>query len=296
MPTTASFEYTTIQFSTRAGEYGEDSTITETRHIRKLNGTAFNIDTDSTTAENEGALPRRGDKAYPSGTGLTWQQFARFRGYTVDQLPNAAGARFTLNWSSRYVLTLSGSPVVAYYALPSSVDFSSQARSTRIYRTGWSTSPPAASDASSDIGGTATMGGNDGMAWNVGQTRIRMRFEQDATVVSVSAAASSLTGYTNCISSATFLGCPAGSLICEGVTVNPIRYENYEVTFDLLYDPWYHHEQVPTLAADGRPTRTSNNLAEVKWKRLPRTSTDFNNIYAGDTKLKTITERGYPLP
>jgi hypothetical protein len=62
----------------------------------------------------------------------------------------------------------------------------------------------------------------------------------------------------------------------------------------MLYDAYYHHEQVPIVDADGKPKRTSaGELADVRWKRLPRSSADFNNIFAGDTRLKARVEKGY---
>jgi hypothetical protein len=292
MPTTTSYEFSTVGFSSQAGEYREESTITERRHILRRDGTAFKIDTDTVNAEIEGALPRRGDPAYTVGTGLTWQQFARFRGYTVETLPNAGGAMFTLTWSTMYVL----SEPSTYYTIGESVEFQSINRSMRIYRTGWTTNPPAASDASADIGGTATQGLGDSNVWPVNQCRIRMRFIQDATAVQIVTSAANLSNYNNTRNSATFLGCAARSLICEGVTFNPVKYEFYEVTFDFLFCPFFHHEQVPDLAPDGRPDRVSTGPKTVKWKRLPRTETDFNNIYGGSTALKAIVERGYPIP
>jgi len=292
MPSTTTFTYGTVGFSAQAGEYREESTITERRHLVRNDGTAFDILKDTVLAEVEGALPRRGDPALASGTGVTWQQFARFRGYTVEQLPNASGAMFTLTWSTMYVL----SEPSTYYTIGESVEFQSINRSMRIYRTGWATNPPAASDASADIGGTATQGLGDSNVWPVNQCRIRMRFIQDATATQIVTSAANLSSYNNTRNSATFLGCAARSLICEGVTFNPIKHEFYEVTFDFLFDPFFHHEQVPDLAPDGRPDRVSTGPKTVKWKRLPRTETDFNNIYGGSAELKAIVERGYPIP
>jgi hypothetical protein len=292
MPSTTTFTYGTVGFSAQAGEYREESTITERRHLERNDGTAFDILKDTVLAEVEGALPRRGDPALGSGTGVTWQQFARFRGYTVEQLPNASGAMFTLTWSTMYVL----SEPSTYYTIGESVEFQSINRSMRIYRTGWSTNPPAASDASADIGGTATQGLGDSNVWPVNQCRIRMRFIQDATAVQIVTSAANLSNYNNTRNSATFLGCAARSLICEGVTFNPVKHEFYEVTFDFLFCPFFHHEQVPDLAPDGRPDRVSTGPKTVKWKRLPRTETDFNDIYGGSTALKAIVERGYPIP
>jgi hypothetical protein len=46
-----------------------------------------------------------------------------------------------------------------------------------------------------------------------------------------------------------------------------------------LWDAWAHHEQVAETGADGRPNLTSGNLSAVYWKRLPRASEDFNEIF-----------------
>jgi hypothetical protein len=298
MPSTATYTWETRSRVFQAGEFGEDSTVQEVRQIWRNDGAAFNVDTDMTTAESEGAVSRRGDLGYLSGTGLTWQQFVRFRGYTVRQLPNASGAELTLTWSTRYVLTLhGGSPPTLFYTPRSGLNFASLSRSILIYRTGWSVAPPAALDVSAtDIGGTAISGGNDGQAYLVAQNRFRLTFEQDSTVTTMQAAAASFQSYQNKKNSATFLGMPANTVICEGVHLNPVKYEFYEVSFDFLFDEFYHHEQVPTMDPDGRIKRNNTGPTEVKWKRLPRTGVDFNLIYGGSTPLKNITERGYALP
>ena len=48
--------------------------------------------------------------------------------------------------------------------------------------------------------------------------------------------------------------------------------------------------------ADGKPKRTTaGELADVRWKRLPRPSSDFNNIFAGDLELKAMALEGWWL-
>lgn len=298
MPSTTTYNYEIKSVSAQAGEYGEESSVSQVRHIWRKDGAYFQIDYDSKTAEDEGALPRRGDVGYASGTGLTWQQFVRFRGYSVRALPNGAGAEYTLTWTTRYCLTLhggGGSPA-SYYALKSGISFSSLTRSMKIYRVNWTVNPPAASDASADIGGTNLQGGQDAMAFLISQNRFRVTFEQDATVTTMQAAAAQLSSYQNYTNSATFMGMAARTVLCEGVHVNPVKDEFYEVAFDFLYDGFYHHEQVPTLDTDGRAKRSASGLSEVKWKRLPYGTTDFNNIFAGNTYLTNLTSRGYALP
>lgn len=296
MPSTTTFDYETISYSTSYNEYGQESSITERRRVIRKTGGGFNGWVDVNTAQNEGALPRRGDKAFSSGSGITWEQFCRCRGFDWEYLPNAAGAVFTIRYSTRYAMTLHGSGPTVLYTPAVRTEFQTVTRSMRIYRTGWTTNPPAASDASADIGGTAVQGVGDSMAWPVNQTRLRLRFEQDATATTPLTAAQTLGTYNNTRNSATFYNCVAGTLVCEGVTVNPTSDEFYEVVFDFLYDPFFHHEQVPDLAPDGRPDRVATGPKTVKWKRIPRTSTDFNNIYGGSAELKSLAERGYAYP
>jgi hypothetical protein len=298
MPSTTTFNYEMKSHEAQAGEYGEESRITQVRHIWRKDLAAYQIDTDSLTAENEGALPRRGDLGYASGTGITWQQFVRFRGYTVRMLPNGTGAEYTLTWTTRYALTLHGaSPPTLYYALKGGVSFASQNRSIRLYRTGWTTNPPAALDTTAaDIGGTNLQGGQDAPAVMVSQNRFRVTLEQDSTVVTMQAAAVQVSSYQNYTNSASFMGFTARSVLCEGVHVNPVKDEFYEVSFDFLYDPFFHHEQVPLLDTDGRPLRNNNGVSDVRWKRYPYQTVDFNLIYGGSTPLKDLTERGYGLP
>lgn len=296
MPLTTTFEYETISTTTSYGEYGQESSITERRRVTRRDGAVFGGWADVNTAQNEGALPRRGDLAFSVGTGLTWEQYCRCRGFDWENLPNAAGAIFTIRYSTRYALTLHGAGPTPFYTPAVRTEFQTVTRSLRIYRTGWTTNPPAASDASSDIGGTAVQGVGDSMAWPINQTRIRMRFEQDATATTPLTAAATLGTYNNTRNSNTFFNCSAGTLVCEGITVNPTQDEFYEVVFDFLYDPLYHHEQVPDLAPDGRPDRVATGPKTVKWKRIPRTSTDFNNIYGGSASLRSLAERGYAYP
>jgi hypothetical protein len=191
-----------------------------------------------------------------------------------------------------YAMHPSASP--AYYALPSSAEYQAQPKTTTVYRVGWTVNPPSSSNVSAtDIGGTAVSGASGGMPWQVPQVRIRARFLQDANATSMINSATRLANYTGTTNNASFLGCAAYTLICEGVSVAKTQKEYYEVVFEFLYDPWFHHEQVASNDADGRPKRSSNNLAEVYWKRIPRTAVDFNDIYAGDTRLRAMTEKGW---
>jgi len=299
MPDTTTFTYDTTEYTTQIGELGEESTIEATRIIRKKTGAQYiNITTEEELMITEQVLPVRDQVFVPAGSvpaGMSWQQFARYRGHTLTYAQNQQAVIARMRWSTMYV-TDPTSTSTMLYALPSQVEYVARTRMSKIYRTGWTVSPPAASDASADIAGTAIAGGFQGTDFPVGQVAIRMRFLQDASATSMIDSATVLTNYMGTRNSLTFAGCAAGSLICEGVSVaktgNGMEY--YEVIFEFLYDRYYHHEQVPTFAEDGNPKMNASvGPAEVKWKRLPRTAVDFNLIYAGDTQLKLITETGW---
>ena len=295
MPSTTTFTWEVKSRSANCGDIGDVSTITEVRHIRRNDGTAVDPFLDPYVMENEGAIQRRGDEAYaPATPGITWQNYVRYRGYRIESLPGTAGALMTHTWDTYYCMVVRPGPI-AYFHLPANIEEQSTTRTTKVFRTGYTTNPPSSSNATTaDIGGTAVQTNGDGMAWPVNQTRIRLRFMQDANVKSMVSQLNSLVNYNNTTNNATFLNCPAYTLICEGVSGNWVKNEFYEISFDFLYDEWYHHEQVAALSSDGRPRRgPTGDLFRIDWKRLPRTATDFNNIYGGDTNLKAIVEAGY---
>lgn len=237
----------------------------------------------------EGVLYYEGS-TYPGGT-MLWEQFARFRGYQLQTVPGGA-VRIELEWTTQYILD----PVTGNtYQLPVRTEFNARTRTMQLYRTGWATSPPAALNATvADIGGTGIAGQDQGSSTQVSQVAIRLRATQDATATSIIDAATTLSNYIGKTNNDTFLGCVPYSLVCEGVSVVPKDGEFYEVIFEFLFDQWYHHEQVPILAADGRPQRTAaGELADVRWRRLARTATAFNNIWAGDARLRALAEGGY---
>jgi hypothetical protein len=236
----------------------------------------------------EGVIPPEGD-VWP-GAG-TWHALCRFRNCSYETLPGGL-VQITLNWSTRYIVD----PVTGNAdQMPIVMEYGTRVRSTTIFRSGWSVSPPASLNASTtDIGGTSLKSSDEGSTIDVAQCNVRLRAVQDATVTTTSAAASTLSSYVGKINSATFCGFAAYSLVCTGLSINKLEGEFYEVIFEFLFDQWYHHEQTATIAADGRPIRTSaGELSEVKWKRLARTSTDFNNIFGGDARLQLRAENGW---
>ena len=291
MPVLGAYTYVVETASMDAARFGGESSINWSMIIWRTDGDALLIDKEEGAMLTAGVLPFP-DDLYVTGTPTTelWTKLARYRGHKLETIDNRK-IRAQLRWSTLYVPDPEDANT---NILPSSTEYTAVTRSTTIYRSGWSVTPPATADSSLDVGGTSIAGMDQGSPCQVAQVRIRMRFTQDASVVSMLNAATTLTTYIGTKNSAVFAGFAIGSLICDGVNIGDAGNEFYEVVFDFTFDAFYHHEQVATVDADGRAKRTTAGaLSEVKWKRLNRTATDFNNIYSLDTGLKTRTEKGW---
>jgi hypothetical protein len=241
----------------------------------------------------DGALPIVDFDEY--GVGSSWQQFCRARSIQVQQLENGKAVQASISFRTKYIISPCSleSPITM---LPAQFSFVTASRNLKLHRINWTTNPLTTSgNITGDIGGTSVTGADGFESVQIGQVRIRLRATQDASIVPVTTAATSLTNYSNTINNAAFCGFPAYSLICEGVNIEKEQgSEFYEVIFEFLYDKFFHFSQVATIDADGRPKMTTGGqLSEVKWIRLPRTATNFNNIYAGDTALQTYAENGW---
>jgi hypothetical protein len=240
----------------------------------------------------DGALPIVDYDTY--GSIGSWHQFTRARSVQVQALENYSAVQATISFRTKYVISPC-STGTAITMLPAQYSFVTASRNLKLHRIGYTNPPTTSANTSGDIGGTSVTGADGFESYQVGQVRIRLRATQDASVVPITSAATALTNYSNTTNSAAFLNFPAYSLICEGVNIEKEPgSEFYEVIFEFLYDKFFHFSQVATIDADGRPKMTTGGqLLEVKWIRLPRTSTDFNNIYAGDVDLKSYAENGY---
>lgn len=292
--TTTTYTYYTTGLQSSYGELGMPTTFLQRSVIVRNDGATINFDVELPTMIAELVLPKMGDPA--AGSGLA--QTALCRGYTVSTGPSNHITVDT-RYDTQYVINPSSGAFGSRWDLPFNVAFQTVQRSMMAYRQTWTTNPPAGSDATgSDIGGTPFLSAQAGVAQTVAQTRLRLQFTQDAESVSIVTAAANLTNYANKINSATFMGMAAGYVICEGVSIVRTTHEYYLVSFDFLFDPYAHHSQVATLDGDGKVQTATvggvpNAAADVRWKRLARTSTDFNNIYAGDATLKALVEKGY---
>lgn len=272
---------------------GSESEILVSRIITKIDGSDLDVISEYEAMIADGALAILDYDDY--GAVGSWHQFVRARNQQVRKLEGGKAAEAQISFRTKYVISpCSGETPITM--LPASFQFVTASRNLKLHRTGWTTSPPTtSSNVSAEIGGQSVTGADGFESVQVGQVRIRLRVTQDATVVPISTAASTLVSYSNTISNATFCGFPAYSLICDGINIEKQEgSEYYDVTFEFLYDKFFHFVQVATLDADGRPKMTTGGeLLEVKWKRMSRTATDFNNIYAGDTALKNYVEKGW---
>ena len=287
------YEWTDRVLDQRAVALGGESEINLVRIIKKIDGSALNPVTEYEAMVTDGALPIIDFDEY--GVGSSWQQFCRARSIQVQQLENGKAVQASISFRTKYIISpcSTESPITM---LPAQFSFVTASRNLKLHRISWTTNPLTTSgNITGDIGGTSVTGADGFESVQIGQVRIRLRATQDASVVPVTTAATSLTNYSNTINNAAFCGFPAYSLICEGVNIEKEQgSEFYEVIFEFLYDKFFHFSQVATIDADGRPKMTTGGqLSEVKWIRLPRTATDFNNIYAGDTALQTYAENGW---
>lgn len=293
-------------YTVRTGELGQPSTITEEITIKKNDDTPIVPDEEWDVIVQEGGhLPEI--NAYYFGTvpaTATWEQYLRCRSHAWRSGPRGI-LIVTVEHSTLY--TLDPAATTERYALPSSVDFSSRSRAVTLYRTSWTVAPPTGStNITADIGGNAIGGGFVGKPEQVNQVAIRVRTTLDASAVAMDAVYGnrySIVGHRN---TDAIGGFPAYSLVCEGVSAakTGAGYEFYEVTFDLVWDKWYHFEQVPTIAEAGLPRQNGSfGPDEVKWQRLELPTAAFLPIMfpaipgpGTDTTWRDRTLKGFWVP
>jgi hypothetical protein len=224
--------------------------------------------------------------------GYSWEQFCNCRSYTLSQVSGKL-IKVSMHFSTLYFVDPTSSGTIRYQ-LPAMSEYTARQRTSKIYRNGWSVSPPTGADISADIGGTNMVGGSTAVDTMVPQISIRVRATQDSSVTSM-LQATTLANYMGKLNSAIFMGAPIGTVLCEGVSVSKTGAgtEYYEVIFEFLYDFWAHHEQVPTCEPSGRPLLGSTGPSTVYWKRVARDSANFNAIYSGDAVLTNLIEKGY---
>lgn len=293
MPTYAK---TITGIDVRIGELGQPRTITQQITVRRLDGGFITIDTEIAAIQAEAHIPTiNAQYTVTPPAGMTWESYARCRDVSYRTEAGSKAIVFTVVFSTLYVDDIASASLS--YVLPSSTEYSARTRATNVYRTGWTVNP-SNTNSTADIGGTSVSNGTQPVSIQVAQVQIRVRLTLDASVNDMLYAASGLSTYANKINSATFAGCVAGTLVCEGVTVqkSSTGFEFYEAIFEFLYDPFFHLEQVCDSDEKGYPKLGTGGVpAVVKWKRPARTTADFNAIFGADTAWKTRTIEGWWL-
>ena len=278
--------------TSNAGMYGSESTIDIACTVYRTDGLTIDPTAEAEAMITAGVFTLR-EGAYGVLSGASWEQFAVCRSYTLSQISGKL-IKISMHFSTMYFVDPTSSGPLRYQ-LPAMSEYTARQRTTKVYRTGWSTVPPPTLNISaSEIGGTNVVGGSTAIDMLVPQISIRVRATQDSSVTSM-LQATTLANYMGKLNSAAFMGAAIGTVLCEGVSVSKTGAgtEYYEVIFEFLYDFWAHHEQVPTCEPTGRPLQGSTGPSEVKWKRVGRDSADFNAIYSGDAVLKNLIEKGY---
>lgn len=293
----------------RIGEMGQPSTSTWEIVIKRNDDAAIIADEEWDAIQNEAGsggfhLPLLNQEyATTPPAGMTWEGLMRAR--TISYRSGPRGILLaTVEWSTLYILD--PEQTASDYVLPSSVEYSSRARAVTIYRTGWTVQPPTtASNLSAEIGGTAIGGGFVGKPEQVNQVAIRVRTTLDASADAMDLVYGNRFTIVGKRNTDAVGGFPAYSLLCEGVSAVKIGggYEFYEVVFDLVWDRWYHFEQVPTIAEAGLPRQNSSfGPDEVKWQRLELPAAAFLPVMFPDgsggteTKWRDRTLKGFWVP
>lgn len=297
MPTTgAVYESFVNSVAMTQGELGTPNTIVWEMHIRRLDGAAIQADAEWSLIRAEtGHVPAINGE-YPVGSpvpaGTEWEQLCRCRSIEYRSGPRGI-LIVTINWSTMYMRHPDPAEgATTLYFLPSSTDYSSRARTSTLYRTGWTVVPPTtSSNESADIGGTAISGGLLGKAEQVRQVAVRIRVTLDSSVESMANMYSKNFAIVGKRNSATFGGFPAYSLVCEGFSMakSGNGYEFYDAVFDIVWDEWYHFEQVPTISEAGLPKQNAAyGPDEVKWKRVALGAIDFNDMFKVGSPTPTL--------
>lgn len=79
---------------------------------------------------------------------------------------------------------------------------------------------------------------------------------------------------------ADWLGFPLGSVLVDGISVVPDRDEYVRLTYNLLFDPWFHMDQRPELLEDQSPARNATGNADpVNWYQPYSEVFDFTELF-----------------
>lgn len=300
------FERYFVDFQGTYSELDGASTVVEVYRVKKRTDPAGPIiapgeivkwtSDDYQLMIDEGVIPKLGQDL------LSWSPVASsdfpaetMRCRSVDfQTETTGDLRVICTFNTLYSVKPSTVNNTPYWGMPSSMEWQGSARTMPAWRKSWTTAPPAGADTTTDIGGSSYDGKLQGVPLQVSQIRIRVKFTLDSSVTKMMDQYNAVASYIGKINSDTFLLFPAGSVICESITMGKIQHEYYELIFEFLWDEFKHHDQVPKTEPDGSvEIDSTGNAKEVYWQRVNRTSAPFNNIWNSDLQLKDLVETGH---
>lgn len=284
-------------FSAGYNELGQTNEIRQTIVVVRADQAKIDPDQEISAIVAEGHIPDINTKYVPSAlSGMTWEQFALCRSVSYRQ-QGRGHLVFDVVWNTQYTMNPKSGATPTYF-LPCSVEYYSKTRSTNFYRLGWTTNP-SNTDATADIGGTAASAGIQPKSEQITQVGLRIRQVLDATVTDVTSAAIAMSALVNKKNNATFAGCAAGSLVCDGFSIHKSGngFEFYEVVCEITFDPYFHLEQVPDTDEKGYPLLNSSGGAKtVKWKRTVRGAENFELLFGSptpDANQRDLTLEGW---
>jgi hypothetical protein len=274
----------------RSVELGGVNEITTTVAVQRIDRAFINIDVEISAIQNENHIPELDEAYATAASGMLWERYAVCRSISYRVIGGGRAVVFTCVYSTQFAEDPSARGT---FILPSRTDYVARVRSTNIFRTGWSVAP-SNTNASADIGGTAVSNGTAAKSEQVPQLQIRVSLTSDAFTNPMTQVATLSSSFMDRINSAAFAGFPAGTLVCEGFSVqkngNGINF--YDVVYEFLYDQWFHLEQVCDTDEKGYPILNSSQAPKtVKWKRVARNTADFNDLFKVGGTIDTAWQR-----
>lgn len=296
--TSTTYEWHDEDLQYAEGSWGQESTATIVRRVRRKDQAIISPLTEYADMVAEGAVKGNLSTLTGMSPGSPTRRLQdTMRLVSTSYQPDAQlrSVRVTMRYATAWYI--SDTAGATGLMLPSSMSWQTVTRMAKVYRQTWSVNPPATSNTSAEIGGVAIQGAGATATEQVAQMRLRFNFTRDAsnTGQAMDTVANNLALALETRNSIAFNVFPAETLICEGYSITQTRMPFYDVTVDMLWDAWSHHEQVAETGADGRPNLTAGNLAAVYWKRAAKGTYDYNLLFGSpvDTAFRTRTFKGF---
>jgi len=262
----------------------------------------------------QGAVPSVGQRmgAWYPGAEIAWKPMTLLS--RSFQMIENGRVLATYRWfgpfhvSAKWWATNPTSSTGAPVAYDLGVDYQTSYRATELFRSGFGVFPPATSDSSAEIGGAATIPGLTGQPFQIEQLRIVVRRAVDFRYIPQSQLMSLFTPQVNTLNDTAFMagsvtldspsgsgtltvslpGFERGSVLLESINCVKTEGQYGELIFTYLHEDFYYfHEQIPQLDLDGKPRLKDTppgpgatvELADVRWKRVPRAYTEHNKCF-----------------